>query len=147
MSGQPQGSSPRLSGVIHFLKMVEKDGQDVPFEVAPATQWTLRGNGSNDTTLFDDLDAEVKAHLAMMVFQNMLDVSNWADCSSLHLDVTYTDIEGNKSTHTYAGRFDIYVDVEDGMHSGVALEEAPFDKQQLRGLLNHLWNEDNDCRW
>ena len=145
MSGLPQGSSPRLSGVVHFLKMVEKDGQDVPLEVAPAARWTLRGSGSNETTLFDDFDAEVQAHLAMLIFQNILDVTNWSDCTSLHLDVSYTDIEGNKSTHNYAGVFKLFVSDEEGFHGAVALDKAPFGGKELRDLLYDLWDKEDDC--
>jgi hypothetical protein len=149
MSGLPHGSSPRLSGVVHFLKMVEKDGESVPFEVAPAARWTLRGSGSSVSGLFDDFDAEVQAHVAMLVFQNMLDVTNWSDCTSLHLDVNYTDIEGNESTHNYGGVFTLCVDDKEGFHGAVALDKAPFDGKQLRNLLYHLWDKesDDDCQW
>ena len=153
MSGLPQGSSPRLSGVVHFLKMVEKDGESVPFEVAPATRWTLHSSTRNDTALeaaeCEDFDAVVQAHIVLMFFQNILDVTNWSDCTSLHFDVNYTDTEGEESTHTYAGVLNLCVGEEEGFHGAIALDKAPFDGKVLRELLYHLWEKesDDDCQW
>ena len=153
MSGLPQGSSPRLSGVVHFLKMVEKDGESVPFEVAPAARWTLHSSTRNDTALeaaeCEDFDAVVQAHIAMLVFQNILDVTNWSDCKTLHFDVSYTSSEGNKSTHNYDGAFNLCVGEDEGFHGAVALNESPFTGKQLSDLLYHLWDKesDDDCQW
>ena len=156
MSGLPQGSSPRLSGVVHFLKMVEhedyKDGEKVPFEVAPAARWKLHSKQpSNDTALeaaeCEDFDAVVQAHIVLMTFQNILDVTNWSDCTSLHFDVNYIDSEGNESTHTYAGVFNLCVGSEEGFHGAIALDKAPFGGKQLRKLLYHLWDEKSDDEW
>ena len=153
MSGSPQGSSPRLSGVVHFLKMVEKDGQDVPFEVAPAARWTLHSSTNNETALeaaeCEDFDATVQAQLAMLVFQNILDVTNWSDCEALHFDVSYTDSEGNKSQHQLGGVFKLFVGDEEGFHGAVALDKSPFTGKQLSELLYLLWDKesDDDCQW
>ena len=149
MSGSPQGSSPRLSGVIHFLKMVEKDGYgEVPKEVSPAARWTLH-TGSSFTyhSLVDhsDLNEKIKALVASMVFENILNVSNWADCTNFHLDVKYTDSEGNGYKVCYGGCLDLYVDEEDGFHPGVHIENCPYNGKQLSNLLDHLWSKEDDC--
>ena len=143
MSGLPQGSSPRLRGVMHFLTQADHPvtKTSCPRAVRPAMPWA---SAHNDEVKISDLKPEdaIFEGFGDMLSARLSEIDGWSDTDKIHIDATFTDNEGNEHNHC------MMVDVEicwcdEGNKLGLDLQAMDVDltADELAYSLNKIWGD------
>ncbi len=143
MSGLPQGSSPRLRGVMHFLTQVDHPvtKTSAPRAVRPAMQWESSHNDDVKISALKSDDA-VFAGFGQFFSSRFGDLERWSDIEQVHIDATFTDDEGNEHNHC------MMVDVEvcwcsEENRLGLDLQalDVEITATELAQSLNNIWGD------
>ena len=143
MSGLPQGSSPRLSGVMHFLAQQEHPVAKavVPRSVRPIIRWE---SSLNEDVKLSDLkpDDAVCVGFAEMINNCLDEIDGWSDTEKIHIDATFTDDEGNESNHCFMVNVEVSWDAEVNKFGiSLAMVETEMSADELAFSLHKIWGD------
>ncbi len=145
MSGLPQGSSPRLSGVINFLANADHPVAKrlVPRAVRPSLRWEddrfIRTHADNDT--LDKGDVVFQAFGEMMT-EILPEIDGWSDTEKMHLDITFTDTKGKESRHMFMVDLEIrWCSEANKFNCSLQSLECDITADELDKSLNNIWGD------
>mgnify|MGYP003126471654 CR=1 FL=1 len=134
MTGSPQGSSPHLSGVVHFLKfVVGKEGWHVPCEVAPSEGWEFTVD--KDSPLWN---ADPEMLTGAMCLHNIGDTPCWSEIEWMNIEVRFHAADGSYRQHLYKVEHEVAVDDAGNFFQGVKLEESSMSAHDMNELLDNI---------
>lgn len=138
MSGLPQGSSPRLSGVIHFLKfVVGKDGWHVPCEVAPSEIWEMTLD--KDSPL---QDADPKLLTSALTRDTVVNTPYWSDIEWMNMEVRFHAADGSYRRYLYQVEHDLAVDEDGEFVQVVRVGDSDMSARDMEELLQSIRDDD-----
>lgn len=138
MSGLPQGSSPRLSGVIHFLKfVVGKEGWHVPCEVAPSEIWEMTLD--KDSPL---LDADPKLLTGALTRDTIVNTPYWSDIEWMNMEVRFHAADGSYRRYLYKVEHDLAISEDGELLQEIRVEDSDMSARDMDELLQNI--RDND---
>jgi hypothetical protein len=138
MTGQPQGSSPRLSGVVHFLKfVVGKEGWHVPCEVAPSEGWEFTVD--KDSPLWN---ADPKMLTSALCLDNILKTPYWSEIEWMNIEVRFHAADGSYRRYLYKVEHDLAVDEYGKMFQEVKVNDSDMSARDMDELLQNIEDDD-----
>ena len=143
MSGLPQGSSPRLSGVMHFLAQADHPvaKTSCPRAVRPSIEWESTHNDDVKISVLNPDDA-VCVGFKDMITTCLDEIDGWSDAEKIHIDATFTDDKGNKSNHCFMVDVEVcWSSEENAFGLELQMMEVDLTANQLAHSLNKIWGD------
>jgi len=138
MSGLPQGQSPRLSGVTHFLKfVVGKEGWHVPCEVAPSEIWEMTLD--NDSPL---QDADPKVLTGVLTRDTIVNTPYWSEIEWMNMEVRFHAADGSYRRYLYTVKHDLAIGEDGELLQEIRVEDSDMSARDMEELLQNIRDDD-----